>query len=71
MRQPAPIHQLAEVLVVGDKRPLLVVGEREQILIAGSRRNLRGQAYIVAQTDQHPAQPDRTGTLVEQESQWF
>ncbi len=71
MRQPAPKHQLAKVLIVGDKHPLLVVGERKQILIAGPRRNLRGRAYIVAQTNQHPAQPNRTGTLVEQEFQWF
>ena len=65
MRQPALIHQLAKVLVVGNKYPLLAVGERKQILIAGPRRNLRGRAYIVAQTNQHPAQPHRAGTLVE------
>ncbi len=71
MRQPAPKHQLAKIVVVGDQHPLLVACERKQILIAGPRRNLRGRTYIVAQTNQHPAQTDRTGTLVEQEFQWF
>ena len=71
MRQPAPVHQLAEVLVVGDQHPLLVVGEREQVLIAGPRRNLRGRACIVAQTSEHAAQPARTRTLIEQKLQWF
>ena len=71
MRQPAPVHQLAKILVVGDQHPLLVVGERKQVLIAGPRRNLRGRAHIVAKTSEHAAQPDRTRTLVEKKLQWF
>ena len=71
MRQPASIHQFTKILVVCDEHPLLVVSERKYILIAGPKRHLRNRAYIVAQTSQHPAQPNGSGTLVKQKFQWF